>query len=308
MGCRMKQRHILVVNVFFSPFSYGGATVVAEQVAAALVRFGTHQVSAVSLCARSDLEPYCVIKSQKNGIDNYLINVPTHRKYAEMYQNPEITQRLSELIQALEPDLVHAHCLQEIGTGIITSANAANVPVILSVHDFWWLCERQFMVRPDEKYCEQDPIQIDRCRGCVGNYWAAKTRFDHLQEVGSKVACVTYPSQFAKDLSEASGFATGKGLVWTNGVQLPGPGFEKKQAARRLRDPRVCFGYVGGPASIKGWLGIRAALQDLEHSNFRGLVVDGSLDASWWAQRDLMAIAGEWEIYQRFEEADMDDF
>ena len=29
----MSERHILLVNVFFAPFTYGGATVVAEQVA-----------------------------------------------------------------------------------------------------------------------------------------------------------------------------------------------------------------------------------------------------------------------------------
>ncbi|MFC6587910.1 hypothetical protein ACFQDZ_12370 [Sulfitobacter pacificus] len=36
----MNLRHILVANVFFAPFSYGGATVVAEQVATALIKQG----------------------------------------------------------------------------------------------------------------------------------------------------------------------------------------------------------------------------------------------------------------------------
>ena len=304
----MNTRHILLANIFFAPFSYGGATVVAEQVATALVQQGGYRVTAVSLCSRSELARYAVIKSQKNGIVNYLINVPPGRSYADMYNNPEVTARLAELINTLEPDLVHAHCIQEIGTGIMTAAETSNVPVILSVHDFWWLCERQFMIRLDEKYCGQNPVQIDKCKGCVDNFWAAKMRFNHLQMMSEKAALVTYPSHFAKELSEASGFASGRGVVWENGVKLPEPGFFTKQAARRSEDPRVTFGYVGGPAQIKGWPQIKQAFAGVEDDDFRGLVVEGSLDNSWWQERDLSKLPGDWQIYPRFEQENMDDY
>lgn len=304
----MNTRHILLVNVFFAPFSYGGATVVAEEVAQELMRQGGYRVTAVSLCARDDLAPYVVIKSQKNGIANYLINVPQHRSYSQMYQNPEVTARLAELIAALEPDLVHAHCIQEIGTGILTAAEALNVPVILSVHDFWWLCERQFMIRVDGKYCHQNPVRIDACKGCAENFWAAKVRFDHLQEMSSKAVLVTYPSTFAKDLSEASGFAPGRGVVWENGVRKPGPDFFARQAARRLKDRRVTFGYIGGPSQIKGWPQISRAFRDLGKGGFRGLVVEGSLDKSWWRPADLARLPGDWRIHPRYGQEEMDDF
>lgn len=308
MGRDMNLRHILVANVFFAPFSYGGATVVAEQVATALIKQGGYRVTVVSLCARNDIAPYDVIKSQKNGIVNYLINVPEHRSYGEIYNNPEVTARLAELISALEPDLIHAHCIQDIGTGIITAAEGANVPVILSVHDFWWLCERQFMIKLDERYCGQNPVRIDRCKGCVDNFWAAKTRFNHLQAMSEKVALVTYPSQFAKELSEASGFAKGRGVVWKNGVNPPEPAFFNKQAARRASDQRITFGYVGGPAQIKGWPQIEQAFAGIKSGKFRGLVVDGSRDGSWWQAKQLSKLPGSWEIYPRFEQHNMDDF
>jgi glycosyltransferase involved in cell wall biosynthesis len=304
----MNIRHILLANVFFAPFSYGGATVVAEQVAEALMRQGGYRVTAVSLCSRIDLNPYVVIKSQKNGIVNYLINVPRHRSYAEMYNNPEITARLAELINALQPDLVHAHCIQEIGTGIIAAAEASKVPVILSVHDFWWICDRQFMIRLDEKYCGQSPVKIDNCKGCVDSFWAAKMRFNHLQQISEKVALVTYPSNFAKGLCEASGFAPGRGVVWENGVQLPDQSFFGKQAARRMEDRRITFGYVGGPSQIKGWPQIKQAFAGIENEGFRGLVVEGSLDKSWWQERGLRALPGDWSIHPRFDQKNMDDF
>lgn len=308
MGGRLKPRHILVANVFFAPFSYGGATIVAEQVAQAILRMGIHRVTAVSLCSRGDLAPYVVTKTEKNGVVNYLINVPAARRYGEMYNNPEVTARLAELIHMLRPDLVHAHCIQEMGTGIISAAETAQVPVILSVHDFWWLCERQFMIRIDEEYCGQNPVVIDRCKGCAQNFWAAKLRFDHLQEMSTKAAAVTYPSQFAKSLSEASGLAPGLGVIWENGVRLPGAAFFDKQRARRARDGRLCFGYVGGPAQIKGWPQIKQAFSKIKRQDFRVLAVEGSLDGSWWKEGDFRELMGDWSIYPRFTQDEMDDF
>ena len=304
----MNTCHLMIVNVFFAPFSYGGATVVAEQVAKSLIRLGGFRVTAVSLCARDDLAPYAVIKSQKDGIVNFLINVPRQRRYAEMYDNPEVTARLAELLNTLEPDLVHAHCLQEIGTGVLTTAEALKIPVILSVHDFWWLCERQFMIRIDESYCGQSPVQIENCKGCVGNFWSAKVRFAHLQEMGSRAAVVTYPSKFAKELSEASGFAPGLGKVWENGVNLPDPAFFDRQRRRRTSDGRITFGYLGGPAPIKGWPQIRQAFARLRRDDFRAYVVEGSFDESWWKPADIRGLPGDWSIAPRFSQQDMDDF
>ncbi|MEP5731312.1 MAG: glycosyltransferase [Sulfitobacter sp.] len=304
----MTQRHILVANVFFAPFSYGGATVVAEQVARALMRQGGYRVTAVSLCGRSDLAAYSIIKTQKNGIENYLINVPDRRNYGAMYNNPEITGRIAELIDALQPDLVHAHCIQEIGTGIIAAAEEAGVPVILSVHDFWWLCERQFMVRLDETYCGQFPVVVDQCKGCADNFWAAKMRFTHLQDMSEKVAMVTYPSQFAKDLSEGSGFAVGRGIVWENGVRHPDGRFFDLQAQRRARDDRTRFGFVGGPSALKGWPQIRKAFCDIEHDDFAGLVVEGSLDGSWWTPSALKGLRGSWDVHPGFTQETMDEY
>lgn len=304
----MSAPHILLANVFFAPFSYGGATIVAEQVAHALVENEGYRVTAVSMCCRNDLAPYVVVKSEQNGITNYLINTPASRSYGELYDNPNVTTRLAELIATLQPDLVHAHCIQDMGTGIIAAAEAQGVPVILSVHDFWWICDRQFMIKVDQQYCGQNPIQIEKCKGCVDNFWAAKMRFEHLQQFGSKAARVTYPSAFARDLSEASGFAPGQGVVWENGVHHPRVGFFENQTKRRAKDGRLSFGFVGGPSQIKGWPLIKRAFAELDEDDFRVVLVDGSLDGTWWSGHTFDELPGEWEVHPRFTQARMDEF
>ena len=304
----MSQRHVLIANVHFAPFSYGGATIVAEEIAHALMRRGGYVVSVVSTCVRPDLAPYGVVRAEKAGITNYLINLPEHRSYAERYDNPAVTARLAELVSALHPDLIHAHCLQDIGTGIFPAAEAACIPVVLSVHDFWWLCERQFMVRIDQTYCGQNPVQVEACKGCAENYWAAKMRFDHMRDLASRAARVTYPSNFAKDLHERSGFAPGKGVVWENGVHLPEAGFFEDQKARQDGDATVTFGYLGGPSQIKGWPLIRDAFATLGRDDFRVLLVEGSLDGSWWKGQNFADLMGDWRVVPRFSQLELDRF
>jgi len=304
----MNKRHILVANVFFAPFTYGGATIVAEELAKALVARGDYRVTAVSLCTRADLETYTVIKSERDGIINYVINVPQHRSYHEMYNNPQVTALLGELMDGLHPDLVHAHCVQDIGTGVLQAAHARDIPIVLSVHDFWWICERQFMIRPDGSYCGQSPVRIDACRGCASDMGAARARFDHLRMMGALASCVTYPSQFALELVSSSGFAPGRGVVLKNGVRLPGLDYSDARAVRLAQDQRLTFGFVGGPSQIKGWPTIRAAFQMLEREDFRVLLVDGSRDGTWWTSAHTKGLKGDWHIYPRFEQADMDAF
>lgn len=299
--------HLLIANVFFAPHSYGGATVVAEAVARGLLARGL-RISAVSSCQRADLAPYTLFKTEVAGIENYVINLPPERSPSQLYDNPEVTARLSALIADLAPDLLHAHCLQDLGVGVLDAARDQGVPAVLSVHDYWWICARQFMIRADHRACQQDPVRIDACRGCAGDHWGLKLRQRQLFEAAQQVALVTYPSAYARDLCERSGFAPGRGVIWENGIAPPGPDFEAMQAARRAQDPRLSFGYLGGPSDIKGWPQIRAAFAEIERADFTVHLVDGSLDGSWWRAEDLAALPGDWRIVPRFDQGQADGF
>ncbi|SMX32681.1 glycosyltransferase [Octadecabacter ascidiaceicola] len=308
----MTSCHILLANVFFAPFTYGGATVVAEEVAKALLARKAaayeYKITAVSLCCHSGLADYTVLKSEKDGIQNFVINVPSKRSYSELYDNPRVTALIGELMDDLQPDVVHVHCVQDMGGGVLEAAKDRGIPSILSVHDFWWLCERQFMIKPSQTYCGQNPIRIDGCRGCVSNYDAAQKRFTYLQDISRIPDRVTYPSKFAHDLYVSSGFASDRGVVWGNGVRLPAPDFAAKQTSRRKRDTRLTFGFVGGPSQIKGWPLIRAAFKSIGRSDFRVLLVDGSAEADWWTGETFADLPGDWEVYPRFEQSEMDGF
>ena len=302
----MTDRHILICNVFFAPNTYGGATIVAEEVARALRRQTGWRVSALSLWARDDLLPYSATRCHADGIDSYLIALPPHRRAVEAYANPQVTEVLGGLVDTLAPDLLHVHCVQDMGAGVIETAATRDIPVVLSVHDYWWVCPRQFMIRPDQTFCGQSPIDPRACRACVPSMSGLRTRQGVLMRQAAMAGIVTYPSHFALDLCETSGLAPGRGVVWQNGVHPPGPTFFADQKARRAADPRLSFGYLGGPARLKGWHDIRAAFSGLERGDFRVTLVDGSTDASWWTDHRFDDLPGDWQVRPRFGQNDMD--
>ncbi len=301
-------QHILVINVFFAPYSFGGATVVAEEVAQELVRSHGRRITTVSAMSRGDLAPYAVMKVEKHGIQNYLVNLPAGRGYAEIYTNPQVTEIVAGLLDDLQPDLVHAHCIQEIGVGILPMIKRRGVPLVLSVHDFWWLCERQFMIRANGRYCAQDPVRVEACRGCVDDWPRARLRQETLLAMAGQADLITYPSQFAHDLSVRSDFVGPRMAIWKNGVRGPDLAFFEAQEKRRAADDRLVFGFVGGPSAIKGWPVIRAGFAGLKRDDFGVIVVEGSLDGSWWRDQDLSGLPGDWRVHPRYSQAEMDAF
>lgn len=305
----MSRPHILIVNVYFAPFTYGGATIVAEQVGKALHRDHGYRVTAISAMSRSDLAPYSILKTEVDGIVNYLINLPFGRSYALGYSNPKVTQLMAELMQQLNPDLVHVHCVQDLGVGVISAAKNQGRRVILSTHDFWWLCERQFMIRMDGTYCQQDPIDVTRCAGCVDSVAKARERQNVLMQTAAQADLLTFPSKFAHDLCTRSGLVAKENIVWTNGVHLPKSGFFEQQTKRRNSNDRLAFGFVGGPSQIKGWPIIRQAFEMLKtDQEIDVFVVDGSLDGSWWPDISFEGLAGNWSVVPRFSQDEMDSF
>lgn len=308
MGGSMTPPHVLVVNIFFAPYTYGGATIVAEEVARSLqARHGWH-ISVLSAVSRTDLPHYAIRKVQSGAIANYVINLPPARPYAQMYSNAQVTEATSRLIQALDPDMVHLHCIQELGTGVIRAAQQAKRPVVVSAHDFWWICERQFMIRPDGRYCGQSPVEVGKCRSCVLDITQTRTRFLHLQDDAVGIDLMTYPSEFARTLCHASGIRPRDQAVWQNGVTLPRADFAARQAKRRAADPRLVFGYCGGPSDIKGWPLIECAFAGLQRDDFRVRLADASMCGNWWDNANLAALPGDWSVQPRYSQARMDDF
>lgn len=249
----------------------------------------------------ADLPPYTVVRSQRDGMDTFRINLPGGATVRMAHRNDLINLRVRQLVAELQPDLAHLHCIQGLGAGVVQEIADAGIPCILSVHDYWWLCERQFMVRPDGTHCGQDPVDVNRCSGCVQVLQNTRDRQAYLFDAVARADLVTFPSAFCHGLSMRSGLPARRAVIWENGVVQPSADFFEAQAARRTRASGLTFGFVGGPSAVKGWPLIRAAFSRVKTHDFHGVVVDGSLDGSWWRPAMLAGLPGQWSIHPRYE-------
>lgn len=300
---------LLLMNVHFNPTTYGGATVVAEELALALQTHHGVEVFIISAVSRQDLVPYAIQRVEVHGMPHFLINLPWGRTVQEIESNPRVAERVSQIAQFVQPDIAHVHCVQELGAASVSALNAAGIPVILSVHDFWWVCERQFMMRPNRQYCAQDPIRVDNCRGCVDDVTRTRARSEMLGQVALACDLITYPTPFAMDLCLRSGLGDpARSTVLENGIKPPGVDFSAKQAAHRAAAKPFTFGYVGGPADSKGWPMLRSAMTDLGRDDFELHIVNGSPWGNWWDGHDLSNLRGTNRVIPRFAQAQLDDF
>src|SRR5262249_49802375 len=62
------------------------------------------------------------------------------------WRNPPVTADFATWLGTIRPDVVHLHCLQSLGGDLVTAAADGGARVVVTMHDFWWCCARQFLV------------------------------------------------------------------------------------------------------------------------------------------------------------------
>lgn len=300
-------RRLLVVNVHYAPHSYGGATVLAENVTRLLAEEHDWQVLVVTAVIQPHAAPYSLIRYRAKGVDVIGVNVPTDRLTpVERYDNPAFNERFEQIIEMFEPDIAHVHCVQNIGATFLASLERANVPIAITIHDCWWICERQFMINSSGRYCNQTKIDPVVCDHCTTSPRATRRRRELLTEMLDKASLYLFPSKFHMDLHIANGLPAEKCVVNKNGVKFPDPGYAKKP----ITDPDVAvrFGFVGGPGPAKGAPLILRAFEDLKETNYEFVVVDALQNIGKTWQSWDWTIPGKLRFHPAYTAESMDEF
>lgn len=284
-------KHLLVVNIYYAPRSFGGATVVTEEVTKRIIASGEWRVTVLSQSCYGGTDLPAIIRTRLPGdVDHYTINFAGRLPYQE-FNNPAMTDTIRKLIAELAPDVAHVHCTQGLGVGMIDALHEANVPTVLSTHDYWWLCEKIFMLNSLGSWCRQEVIDQKVCAKCVHEKTDVYARWEKSLEVLKKPAIISYPSEYSRLQHERNGAPAETGMVLPNGVAMPGPDYpalRKANSSRRLR-----FGYIGGPGPLKGWAMIERAFKYLDPAKAELVAVDAAthLGRGWWGNYNFGPIS-----------------
>jgi glycosyltransferase involved in cell wall biosynthesis len=91
----------------------------------------------------------------------------------EHTSHPALERMFEEILNRHEIALVHFHHLLRQVPSLPAIARACGVPVVLSVHDFFAVCDEYNLLTPEGRYCgilEQKPVDCDSCLYLLRGY------------------------------------------------------------------------------------------------------------------------------------------
>jgi len=213
-----------------------------------------HSVYVFSRGAGGSYEEYT---EEFDGIPVKRINTPTgQRAFLDTYIDDRVALSFSEFLEDSEPDLVHVqHCIG-LGLSILEVAIKKRIPTILFLHDFYLMCHRVHLFKPDGEPCA-GPRSQGYCSGCIQSYNPSLseteahefglTRYRHVRGLLSRVDQLLVPSEFVKEVFQANFPAIGQISVSPLGLGLEFTRDFQKKESGKLR-----FGYFGSICPHKG--------------------------------------------------------
>ena len=163
----------------------------------------------------------------------HLVNNPRNR---DRYRAAGIDQRFAEVLEQIEPDVVHVGHLNHLSTSLLREAASRAIPIVYTLHDFWVMCPRgQFMQMfpedPENLWAACDGQEDRKCaERCYSRYFSgapdeAETdlaywtdwvgrRMQHVREMTELVDLFVAPARYLqKRYREAFGIPERLSLI-----------------------------------------------------------------------------------------------
>ena len=259
----------MFANIYYAPRSFGGATLVVEEMARRLQADPATEVHVFTSLPAEAADP-ALTRTDQEGISIYSVPVPGGDVVAE-FDNPAIGQIFGRVLDAVQPHVVHLHAVQWLSASLAVACLERGIPYVVTLHDAWWLCARQFMVTEAGKYCFQEKIDLHVCQNCMPGARHLETRMEALRTVLDGAALLLSPSEAHRKLYLANGIAPEKIVVAPNGIRKPASSPRIRQPGRTIR-----FAYVGGNVEVKGFSIVKDAFEALERADWELLLVDNT--------------------------------
>lgn len=297
-----KPLRVLAANVFFEPRSFGGATIVAEQMAHRLHQRDDTEMAIFTTAPPGATEPYQILKYHARDIPVFAICVPDTHDPTLTFDSEYTTHGFREVLRFTKPDVVHFHSIQGLGAPLLKICEEEGVPSVVTLHDAWWICGRQFMIKGDGSYCFQTKIDLNVCSTCVDDAGINLYRQYRLRDMLNRADLLLTPSLFFHNIYSANAFSAERLGVNRNGVARP-------TDFQRSPSTKLRFGFVGGNAAVKGAHLIQKLFATLERSDYELVVIDNLLSLGFSSiASDQWPITGDLKILPAYDQDNMDDF
>jgi GT2 family glycosyltransferase/glycosyltransferase involved in cell wall biosynthesis len=157
---------ILLVVHGLPPAAAGGTEIYTRDLAEALAARPGDTVHVLAREARPDLPELGVRLEQRAGFEVTFVNntFASAASFAETYRNPRIRAAAARLLDRFAPDVVHVQHLTCLSTDLVAEVAERGIPVVLTLNDYWLLCQRGQLLDLDLARCAgPTPAGCVRC-------------------------------------------------------------------------------------------------------------------------------------------------
>ncbi|KNH09932.1 Glycosyltransferase [Candidatus Burkholderia brachyanthoides] len=304
-----RRRHdklrVLGVNVYFEPRSFGGATLIAEAMASRINATADMEYFMFTSLPTSQVTAYTLVRYEARAGGVFGMGLPPEDDPANSFENPKSVTSFREAVLAVRPDVVHLHSIQGIGASIAGVCQEEKIPYVVTLHDAWWICGRQFMITSEQRYCFQHKVDLNVCSKCVDDPGLNTYRQFRLHDILKSAVILLAPSDFFVGLYTDNGFDPTKIALNKNGIAAP---TERVERVPTLGRP-LRFGYVGGETPIKGAQLIKDAFKRLSRSDYDLTIVDNASNLGLRTiETHTWKVQGKLHVVQAYTQESIDKF
>ena len=190
---------ICYVSNFFPPESNAGTEIYTLGIAQAMQARG-HAVSVFAAGRWAEGDLYCgqPRDSVEYGIPVRRLDLNWRRApdpFRYLYDNPIAAKHWEVYLRQVVPDVVHIMSTYTLSACVIFIAKALGLPVIVTLHDYWFLCPRISLVRSDGMICDghvpaRECLKCMTCREKVYRWprkWMPEGTVLAMLELGARV-------------------------------------------------------------------------------------------------------------------------
>lgn len=274
------------------PETYGGTELYTQWISETLAR--DYEVAVATPRGNgADLEGVEVFSLPNGAAETGLREKPLRAAVTD----EEVDRRFRNLLSTFDPDVVHLQHFKHLSAEIPQLCAEHNVACVATLHDFWTICHREQLYRPEGRLCS-GPESIKKCTDCYLTAWGrtgsgdargddeleqsrAKTavaqRTRELDTALETIDLLISPSEFLRKTFIAFGTPPERIVHQRNGI--PVRRFEGITKSDELNDPNghLRVGYAGRIAPSKGVHILVEAFQSVNHAE---LHIHGRFDPS----------------------------
>ena len=150
---------------------------------------------------------------------------------------------------ASAPDVVHFHPLQSFGASLVKAAKDAGAATVVTMHDFWWWCARQFLVDRSFRPCNL-VVEAGAC-ACEVDRPFLEHRNERARRAPPATPTWCWPRRRRRPRCSRPTGSTRRG---SRSTRTACPTRRRRPTVARVRTPGepVRFLYTGGTLEMKG--------------------------------------------------------